>query len=77
MRSSPLVKHKRLSQSNSSNATVDDLVTAGGLPKSGSSCAICSSACWVFLIFVAEEVPIVLRGGTYLALLYKFKAHTK
>ena len=76
MRSSSLVKHKRPSQSDSSNAAVDDLVAAGGLPKPCSGCAIGSSTCRVFLVFVAEEIPIVLWGGTYLALLYMPKPQT-
>lgn len=69
MRSSSLVKHKRLSQPNSSKAAVDDLVPACGLPKPGSRCPIGSSSGRVLLVFVTEKVPIVLWGGTYLALL--------
>ena len=69
MWSSSFVKYKSLSQSNSFEATIDDLITASSFPKSGSRSTICSSPCGIFLVFVTEEIPIILRCRSNFALL--------
>ena len=66
---SPFVEHKCLPHTNSRKATVDDLIPASGFPETGSSGTIRSGSRWVLLVFVTKKVPIILRGGSYLALL--------
>lgn len=66
---SSLVENKGLSHPYPFEAGVDDLITAGGFPKPSSRRTIGTGAGRVFLIFVAEEVPVILWGGSDLALL--------
>jgi len=70
MWSSSFVKYKSLSQSNSFKPTIDDLITASSFPESGSRSTICSCPCGIFLVFVTEEIPVILRCRSYFALLY-------
>lgn len=70
---STLVKNQRLPHSNSFEAAVDDLIPASGFPEPGSGGAVGSCPGGVLLIFVAEEVPIILWGGPYFAFLCQFR----
>ena len=57
-----LVVHQRLPHAHQLPLLVgiDGLVSAGGLPKPCSGGPVGPGACRVFLVFVAEEVPLVL-----------------
>jgi len=74
---SSFVENQSLSHANPLSVAVYDFVTASGLPESRSSGAIGASSCGVLLVFVAEEVPIILRSGSYFAFLYKKKKEKK
>lgn len=76
VRGSSFVKNQRLPQPNPPKPAVYDLIPAGGLPESGRRCPIGPSSCWVFLVFVTEEVPIVLRGGSNLTFLCRTCIYT-
>lgn len=69
MRSSALVEDKGLPHADSFETGVDNLVATGSLPESGGCGAVGSSARWILLIFVAEEVPVVLWRRSNSALL--------
>ena len=69
--SSAFVEHKSLPHTDPLAVAAYDLVTAGGLPESGSRCTVCASSGRVFLVLVAEEIPIILRCRSYLTLLCK------
>ena len=68
---STLVENQCLPHSNSSKATVDNLIAPSGFPEPCCGGAICSCPCGVLLIFVTEEVPIILWSGSYFAFLCK------
>ena len=68
---STLVENQRLPHSNSFKAAVDDLISSSGFPEPCCGGAVCSCPCGVLLIFVAEEVPIILWCGSYFAFLCK------
>jgi len=70
---SSFVENQSLSHSNPLSVAVNDFVAAGGLPESGSGGAVGAGSCGVLLVFVAEEVPIILRSGSYFAFLWKRK----
>ena len=71
MRGSSFVEDQGLPHSNPLPVAVYHLVTASGLPESRGGGSIGAGSGGVLLVFVAEEVPIVLWGGSYLALLCK------
>lgn len=48
---------------------MDSFVSPGGLPESCSCCSVGSSPGRVLLVFVAEEVPLILRPRPNSALL--------
>jgi hypothetical protein len=50
-----------------------NFITAGGFPESGGGCTIGARPGGILLVFVAKEVPIVLRGGAYFTHLCKKK----
>lgn len=68
---SAFIEHQSLPHSNPFEAAVYHLITACGLPKPSCSGAISPGSRGIFLVLVAEEVPIVLRGGSYSTLLCK------
>jgi len=74
---SSFVENQSLSHSNPLSVAVNDFVAAGGLPESGSGGAVGAGSCGVLLVFVAEEVPIILRSGSYFAFLWKRKKKKK
>ena len=74
---SSFVENQSLSHSNPLAVAVYDFVTASGLPEPCSSGAIGARSCGVLLVFVAEEVPIILRSGSYFAFLCKKKDRKK
>ena len=59
-----LVVHERLAHADASGAGggVDGLVPAGGLPEPGGGGAVGARPRRVFLVLVAEQVPVVLRA---------------
>lgn len=61
---STLVKDKSFSHSNTFGIAVDNLISTGGFPESGSSGTVGSGSGRVLLVFVAKEVPVVLWGGS-------------
>lgn len=71
VRGSPRVENQSLPHSNPFGTGVDDLIPASSLPETDRSGAIRSSACWILLVFMTEEVPIVLWGGSNFALVCK------
>lgn len=58
--SSTFVENQSLSHTNTIVVAIDHLVTACGLPEPRCSGSICSSPCWVFLVFMTEEIPVIL-----------------
>jgi len=62
VRSSAFVKHECLAHSDDMLG-VDGLVSPCGFPEPGCCCTVCTVACGVLLILVAEEVPVVLVLG--------------
>lgn len=46
-----------------------DLVAASSLPEASSSGTIGAGASGVFLVFMAKEIPVILRGTTNIAFL--------
>lgn len=71
---SAFVEHQSLPHSDPFEAAVYHLITACSLPKPSSSGSIRPGSRGIFLVLVAEEVPIVLRGGSYSTLLCKNQA---
>lgn len=71
MRCTAFVEDQGLPHSDPLAVAVYDLVPAGGLPESCGRGAVGPGSGGVLLVFVAEEVPVVLWGGSYLALLCK------
>lgn len=67
--SSAAVEYESLPHSDAPEVAVDDLVAPGGLPEPGRRRAIRPRPRRIFLVLVAEEVPVVLRRRPYLALL--------
>jgi hypothetical protein len=63
MRSTTCVEHKGFPHPNpfGNIAEVDGFVPPRCLPKPSCRCSICSSSSWIFLVLVAEEIPLVLR----------------
>lgn len=66
---SSFVKHESLPHPDSSEAAAYDLIPARCFPESSGSGTVRPSPCWILLVFVTEEVPIILWGGSYFALL--------
>lgn len=66
---SAFIEHESLPHSNPLEAAVYHLITAGGLPEPGGGSAVSSGSGGIFLVLVAEEVPVILRGGSYSTLL--------
>ncbi|KAJ0602408.1 hypothetical protein HanIR_Chr03g0139321 [Helianthus annuus] len=62
MRCSSFIEHECLPHTDSSHATINDLISTSGFPKTCSSSTVCTRSSRVFLVFVAKEIPIVLRG---------------
>ena len=71
MRGSAFIEHQSLPHSNPLGAAVYHFIPAGGLPKPSRGGPISSGSGGIFLVLVAEEVPIILRGGSYSTLLCK------
>lgn len=69
VRGTTFVENQRLPHPYALVITVDNLVPPGGLPEPGSCSPIGARASWVLFVFVTEEVPIVLWGGSYSAFL--------
>ena len=65
MGGSAFVEHKSLPHSDPPTIALYHFVTASGFPEPGSSGTIGARPSGVLLVFVAKEVPIILRGGTY------------
>ena len=62
MRSTASVEDKGFPHANPFGvAVMDGLVSPCCLPKTSCSCPICSSSCWIFLVLVAKEIPLILR----------------
>ena len=59
--SSTLVIHQGLPHANQAVLGIDGLVPTRRLPEPSCGCAVRSSPRRVFLVLVAEEVPLVLR----------------
>lgn len=68
---SAFVENKSLPHPYSPTVAVYNLIATGSFPKPSSSCTISASPGGIFLVFVAEEVPIILRSGSYFAFLCK------
>ena len=60
VRGAALVEHQRLAHADHMALRVDGLVTPRCLPETRGSGAVGAVACWVFLVLVAEEVPVAL-----------------
>jgi hypothetical protein len=58
--SSALVIHEGLPHANQAVLGIDRLVPPGRLPEPSCGCAVRPSPCRIFLVLVAEEVPIAL-----------------
>lgn len=71
MGGSAFIEDEGLSHTNPSWVAKYDLVTAGGLPESGRRGPIRACSGWVLLVFVAEEVPIILWSGSDFTFLCK------
>lgn len=69
MRSSAFVENQSLPHSNPLAVAVNHLVTASGLPEPCSGGAIGACSGRILLVFVAEEVPVILWSGSYFAFL--------
>lgn len=62
VRGAALVENKGLPHPDSPGVAVDDFIAAGGLPEAGGGGAIGARPGGVLLVFVAEEIPVILRG---------------
>lgn len=71
MGSSAFIENQSFPHSDSSTVAIYHLVATRSLPKTSSSSSICARSRGVFLVFVTEEVPIILRGSSYFASLCK------
>lgn len=62
--SSSLVVHQGLSHANQCQAAlcIDGLVPSGSLPEASRGRAVRPAPGWVLLVFVAEQVPLLLLG---------------
>lgn len=63
MRSTTSVEDKGFPHANpfGNIAEVDGFVPPRRLPKTSRCCPICSRSSWIFLVLMAEEIPLVLR----------------
>ena len=59
------IEDQCLAHANLLVAVTDALVTAGCLPKPGVGGAVGARSGRVLAVLVAEEVPLILRGGSY------------
>ena len=63
------VEDEGLSHADPFEAGVDDLITAGGFPETSGGGAVGPGAGGILLVLVTKEIPVILRGGAYSALL--------
>jgi hypothetical protein len=62
MRSTTSVEHKGFPHPNPFGiAEVDGFVSPRCLPKTSCCCSVGSRSGWIFLVLMAEEIPLVLR----------------
>lgn len=66
MRGSPSVEDKGLSHPNLLASVPYALVSSSCLPKPYICCPVSPRACGVLPVFVAEEIPFILRCRSYL-----------
>lgn len=64
MRSSAFVEDESLPHADPPAVAVNHLVTASCLPESGGGCSVSTRPSWVLFVLVAEEIPVVLWGGS-------------
>lgn len=69
VRSTAFIEDEGLAHTDPLAAGVYDLVTTGGLPESSSRSTVRSRACWILLVLVAEEIPVILWRRSNPALL--------
>lgn len=67
VRCPPSIKHKRLTHAYDMTLRVDRLVPPCGFPKSGCGGSVCAVSSRIFLVLVAEEVPVALILGCVVA----------